>query len=92
LTLPEDSHSWRWKALAAIHNGVSTREILTSNEIAERLEIATSRVAQFAIWLKQMGYEVRNHSTNPQIESGCYLIPYAFPTLSTSSVQFRKTL
>lgn len=92
LTFPQAPQSWKWKALTAVHQGVSTREILSSNEIADLLGIAASRVAQFAIWLKQMGYEVRNHSTNPQIESGCYLIPYAFPTLSTSSVQFRKSL
>jgi len=92
LILPQASQSWKWKALTAVHLGVSTREILTSNDIANRLEITVNRVTQFASWLKEMGYEVRNHSTNPQITNGSYLIPYAFPTLSTSSVQFRKTL
>jgi DNA (cytosine-5)-methyltransferase 1 len=84
--------NWKWRALAKIHQGVATREILAAEEIAARLEIKIDRVSELAVWLKGIGYEVRNHSTNPQINPGCYLIPYAFPTLSTLSVQFRKSL
>jgi DNA (cytosine-5)-methyltransferase 1 len=42
--------------------------------------------------LRHLGYEVRNHNTNPQIPKGEYLIPYAFPTLNSKSVQLRKKL
>ncbi|WP_293146061.1 hypothetical protein [Okeania sp. SIO3I5] len=42
--------------------------------------------------LRKIGYEVRNHNTNPQILPGEYLIPYFFPTLTPKSVQLRKNL
>ncbi|MDJ0555778.1 MAG: DNA cytosine methyltransferase [Microcoleaceae cyanobacterium MO_207.B10] len=42
--------------------------------------------------LRKIGYEVRNHNTNPQIIPGEYLIPYSFPTLTPKSVQLRKNL
>ncbi len=42
--------------------------------------------------LRDWGYEVRNHYTNPQIAKGEYLIPYAFPTLNPQSVQLRKSM
>lgn len=43
-------------------------------------------------YLKTIGYEVRNNSTNPQIPLGEYLVPYAFPTLTPRSIQLRKKL
>lgn len=42
--------------------------------------------------LRRLGYEPRNHRTNPQIPKGSYLIPYGFPTLTPESVQLRKQL
>ncbi len=42
--------------------------------------------------LKELGFEVRNKNTNPQIEEGVYLVPYSFPTLTKDSVQLSKKL
>ncbi len=42
--------------------------------------------------LKTYGYEIRNKNTNPQIQEGHYIIPYAFPTLTSRKVQYAKAL
>ncbi len=42
--------------------------------------------------LKENGFEVRSSGTNPAIQDGLYLIPYAFPTLTPMSIQRRKEL
>lgn len=42
--------------------------------------------------LRSIGFEIRNHNTNPEIDENCYLIPYKFPTLSPLSVQLNKSL
>ena len=43
-------------------------------------------------YLRELGYEIRNHGTNPQIPEDHWLVPYAFPTLTPLSVQLRKKL
>ena len=67
-------------------------KIKTSNELALEWEIELHDVLDAAEYLKTLGYEVRNHVTNPQIEKGMWLIPYAFPTLTPLSVQLWKKL
>lgn len=42
--------------------------------------------------LRAVGYEIRNHNTNSEIEKNHYLIPYKFPTLTPLSVQLNKSL
>lgn len=42
--------------------------------------------------LKSIGYEIRNKNTNGQIAEDNWLIPYAFPTLTSKSVQTYKNL
>lgn len=81
--------------------GLILAQVVRGNGVAAQLQ-----VRQFAyLWacpaeavlpalrqLRRLGYEVRSHHTNPQIPSGEYLIPYAFPTLTPRSVQLRKSL
>lgn len=64
----------------------------TTEQLAETWGTEMDDVERVAEYLKEIGYEVRNHSTNPQIEEGSWLIPYAFPTLSPLSVQLWKKL
>ena len=49
-------------------------------------------VFKAAKYLRSLGYEIRNHSTNPQIAQDYWLIPYVFPTLTPQSVQLTKHL
>ena len=61
-------------------------------ELAEAWGIDASQIFDVAGFLRRLGYEIRNHHTNPQIERDNWLIPYAFPTLTNLSVQLRKKL
>jgi DNA (cytosine-5)-methyltransferase 1 len=83
---------WRWQAIAKVVSGIATRNIMSSAEMARFLDISPKSILELALWMRTLGFEVRNHDTNPQIKVGNFLIPYGFPTLSTSSVQLRKKL
>lgn len=65
---------------------VSERELYS---IWENIDLKLSEITEM---LKSLGYEIRNHNTNTQIEEGYWLIPYKFPTLSLLSVQYSKKL
>jgi len=78
--------------LMPVVNGTATRKILPDYELADILGVSCSEVIDYAQKMRDFGYEIRNNKTNPQIEKGQWLIPYAFPTLTPLSVQLRKTL
>lgn len=67
-------------------------EITSTEQIADRWKLATDQVIEYAEWLKSLGYEIRNHHTNPQIDDDYWLVPYVFPTLTPLSVQLHKKL
>lgn len=66
--------------------------IMTTEQLAEKWKTTVDDVLGIAEYLRGLGYEIRNHYTNPQIEHGNWLIPYAFPTLTPLSVQLWKKL
>lgn len=67
-------------------------KIKTTHALAKEWNILDSDVMDAAEYLRVLGYDIRNHSTNPQIEADHWLIPYAFPTLTPLSVQLKKKL
>ena len=75
-----------------IVGGIGVATQLTALSFAHLWGITESEVLPVLHKLRGMGYEVRSNNTNPQIVSGEYLIPYAFPTLTPRSVQLRKQL
>lgn len=77
-------------ALANITNGTASRQMITTNELASKLEIDPERMRETATMLRRLGYEVRNRNTNSQIPDDCWLVPYEFPTLTPLSIQLRK--
>lgn len=81
-----------WRSLAKIIEGVGTGNFVSLKEAGKLWEIAEDRVMEFALWLRSLGYEVRNRKTNPQIPRDHLLVPYAFPTFNSMSVQLRKSL
>jgi DNA (cytosine-5)-methyltransferase 1 len=87
-----EDHNWQWEALSKIVEGIGTRKTIHSEELAELLLIDRRKVASFAGFLKDCGYEARSQETNPQILEGHFLIPYVFPTLTPQSVQLRKKI
>lgn len=80
------------KVLSAVVSGNVTRQIMSTEELANKLDVPPNEILDIAKQLKKRGYEIRNHKTNPQIEENNWLIPYAFPTLTKLSVQLNKSL
>lgn len=73
-----------------IVDGCKVATIISGQELAEEWKVTVSALSDIAEYLRKLGYEIRNHMTNPQIEEGYWLIPYTFPTLNPQSVQLRK--
>ena len=67
-------------------------KILNTKQLSEAWMISEADVSDAAKYLRFLGYEIRNHATNPQIEQDHWLVPYIFPTLTPLSVQLRKKL
>ena len=66
--------------------------ICSTREIAQLWKIGEETVFEAAQYLRSLGYEIRNHATNPQISEDHWLVPYIFPTLTPLSVQLWKKL
>lgn len=78
--------------LKSVMSNKNVPKFKSSKELAEDWAIQLPDVINAARYLKTLGYEIRNHITNPQIEEDMWLIPYAFPTLTPLSVQLWKKL
>lgn len=78
--------------LSKVVSGEKVGTMLTTVELSKSWGISTDKVIVYAEELKRLGYEIRNHVTNPQIPLNHWLIPYSFPTLTTLSVQLKKRL
>ena len=76
--------------LESIVAGENVTDIVYEDYLSDVWNIPKERIVDVAEFLRKLGYEIRNHMTNPQIEKGSWLIPYAFPTLTPLSVQLRK--
>ena len=64
--------------------------MVSSKDLSDCWSTSEEELIEVAQFLRSLGYEIRNHGTNPQIEEGNWLIPYSFPTLTPQSVQLRK--
>lgn len=65
-------------------------KLVSEDLLYEAWKLSNEKIVDVAAFLRTLGYEIRNHMTNPQIDSGSWLIPYTFPTLTPLSVQLRK--
>ena len=81
-----------WRLIQLIVHGVGVSEQMTTSDFARSFDLHSEYVLSMCEELRTMGYEVRNHNTNPQIPTDNYLIPYLFPTLTHRSVQLHKRL
>lgn len=81
-----------WGVLQSVVSGGGVREIMCSESYSEIWGVPKDEVMKYMKFLRELGYETRNHNTNPQIPEEHYLIPYCFPTLNPMSVQLRKSL
>ena len=89
---PELKVNLFWRVVQCVVRGIGVATQLSAPKLASLWGVKVENVFSYLQSLRSMGYEVRNHNTNPQIPKGEYLIPYAFPTLTPRSVQLRKNL
>lgn len=80
------------RAVSAVTRGIGTGKLAKSKEIADMWGLTGPQFRKAAGELRQLGFEIRNQNTNPQIAKGEILIPYQFPTLTPRSVQTYKSL
>lgn len=78
--------------LRSVMSNRAVPKIKSSRALSEDWGVRLPDVMSAAEYLKALGYEIRNHMTNPQIGQDMWLIPYAFPTLTPLSVQLWKKL
>lgn len=76
--------------LCKVVAGEPVTELISSDQLSDCWQTSKDELIDVAEYLRMLGYEIRNHRTNPQIEEGYWLVPYAFPTLTPQSVQLRK--
>jgi DNA (cytosine-5)-methyltransferase 1 len=81
-----------WRVVQCVTRCIGIANQLSAEELADKWCVEEKNIYSYLKSLRAMGYEVRNHNTNPQIIVGKYLIPYAFPTLNPKSVQLHKRL
>ena len=67
--------------LEAILSGELVSINVSTSELATKWNVQDAQVLDLAIFLRTIGYEVRNNKTNPQMKDDEWLIPYKFPTV-----------
>lgn len=86
------SQKFVWNLLArSINEGIIGKS-MKYDDVSEILEISAKELAGFMSDLRDLGFEIRNRNTNSQIPADTILIPYAFPTLNSRSVQLHKSV
>jgi DNA (cytosine-5)-methyltransferase 1 len=78
--------------LRGILSGYMVAKPYTVDEFASGLGVSIPAVERTLVSLKKIGYEVRSSNTNQALESGLFMVPYIFPTLTSQSVQSNKGL
>jgi DNA (cytosine-5)-methyltransferase 1 len=81
-----------WNLLArSINEGIIGKS-MKYDDVSDILELGAKELVGFMSDLRDLGFEIRNRNTNSQIPEDTLLIPYAFPTLNSRSVQLHKSV
>lgn len=81
-----------WRILKHLNNDNFIGRIEPISFYSEYFEESTNTIISFFKKLREIGFEIRNTNTNPEIPADNFLIPYKFPTLTPLSVQLSKSL
>jgi DNA (cytosine-5)-methyltransferase 1 len=92
LEFESNSEGWLEAGFSNLVSGGLDGEILPLKYFAKVLGLSEAKTENFMHELRDLGFEIRNSNTNPQIPDGHYLVPYLFPTLNARSTQLRKSL
>ncbi|MFT7158432.1 MAG: DNA (cytosine-5)-methyltransferase 1 [Parvicella sp.] len=82
----------RWTFLENLFEDSENGKIRDVNELSALYDIKVDEVVSILKELKNIGFEIRNHNTNPEIPENHYLIPYKFPSLNNLSLQLKTAL
>jgi DNA (cytosine-5)-methyltransferase 1 len=85
-------HKATWMFLVSLVEDLDNGKIRALNELANLYDIDSSSIVSALKDLKSIGFEIRNHNTNPEIPENHYLIPYKFPSLNNLSLQLKTSL
>jgi DNA (cytosine-5)-methyltransferase 1 len=81
-----------WKVIKMILNDRTIGEIKNIMEFKEMYNMDSDELLECFNALRDIGFEIRNTNTNPEIKKNHFLIPYKFPTLTPLSVQLKRSL
>jgi DNA (cytosine-5)-methyltransferase 1 len=81
-----------WRVVQCTANGQGIAQQMPAEQLSKLWNIRPDQLLFYLQNLRKLGYEIRNHHTNPQIPENYYLIPYQFPTLTPKSIQLYKSL
>jgi DNA (cytosine-5)-methyltransferase 1 len=81
-----------WMFLENLYADNENGKIRDINELSFIYDIKVDEVISILKELKNIGFEIRNHNTNPEIQENYYLIPYKFPSLNNLSLQLKTAL
>lgn len=81
-----------WLFLENLYADNENGKIRDINELSSLYDIKVDTVISILKELKNIGFEIRNHNTNPEIQENHYLIPYKFPSLNNLSLQLKTAL
>jgi DNA (cytosine-5)-methyltransferase 1 len=82
----------QWDVIESILEDDRIGEIISLSDLAISYSQNEEDLKTTLIELKNWGFEIRNHNTNPEIPHNHYLIPYKFPSLNRLSVQLKTSL
>lgn len=81
-----------WLCMSALFNDSLHAELRHIEDISLAYDIGVERLIDAMKGLKNIGYEIRNHKTNPEIPKDHYLLPYKFPSQNNLSLQLKTSL
>lgn len=86
------SESIDFKVLEAIFHDPFAATIRTLDEVSILYDVEPKELLKSFRRLKGIGFEIRNHNTNPVIPKDHFLIPYPFPSMNSLSLQVKESL
>ena len=76
-----------WKILSSVSQGHCVGKLIATDEMAGEFGVKKVELISELKKLKSLGFEIRSHNTNRQINKDYLLIPYSFPSLNERSLQ-----
>ena len=87
-----NSNSKVWVFIETLINDLECNKIRSLFDLSISYDMKEHDILESLKKLKSIGFEIRNHNTNPEIPENNYLIPYKFPSMNNLSLQLKTEL